>query len=189
MSKSNVKKSHKVSKKTVSTSQAEAEKDSTKVRPPYEFWTRALMDSLDAHPNIFRVSSLLKLAKGRGEYGKFVEETKRSLGQQMIESIRQLHESGIDPRLFDVLLQNEVDRRLKVRFGSVFLALTFLFTAASYAIVIGDGVFGWNISEVAITALIIETPMQFIGLLYIIARNLFPQTVHKRGKELQNPTD
>jgi hypothetical protein len=32
-----------------------------------------------------------------------------------------------------------------------------------------------GISDVAITALIVETPIQFIGLLYIIVRNLFPQ--------------
>ena len=56
-----------------------------------------------------------------------------------------------------------------------FLALTFLFTMGSYSIVVLDGIFKWNISQVAITALIIETPIQFVGLLYIIARNLFPQ--------------
>ena len=44
-----------------------------------------------------------------------------------------------------MLIQNEVDRRLKVRFGITFLVLTFLFTTASYAIVILDGIYKWDI--------------------------------------------
>ena len=90
--------------------------------------------------------------------------------------MKELTDSGIDLVVFDTLLSNEIDRRLKTRFGLAFLALTFLFTAASYSIVIFDGIYEWKISEVAITALIIETPIQFIGLLYIIARNLFPHS-------------
>ena len=109
------------------------------------------------------------------------EEYKKNLEEKKIDIIRQLLESDIDPQLFDILVQNEVDRRLKVRFGVVFLVLTFLFTTSSYAIVILDGILKWNISNVAITALIIETPIQFIGLLYIIARNLFPQGDSKIG--------
>ncbi|CAK8719401.1 hypothetical protein KKHLCK_08575 [Candidatus Electrothrix laxa] len=104
------------------------------------------------------------------------EEFRKNLEEKKIDIIKQLLESDIDPQLFDVLIQNEVDRRLKVRFGITFLVLTFLFTTASYAIVICNGIFKWNISETAIAALIIETPIQFIGLLYIIARNLFPQS-------------
>jgi len=92
-----------------------------------------------------------------------------------VRTLKELTESGIDPAAFDSLISNEIDRKLKVQFGIVFLLLTFLFTAASYSIVILDGIYQWNISQVAITALIIETPIQFIGLLYIIARNLFPQ--------------
>ena len=99
----------------------------------------------------------------------------KSLEKQKMALVKELVKADIDPGTFDVLLANDMDRWLKVRFGIVFLFMTFLFTAASYAIVILDGVLGWEISQVAITALIIETPIQFIGLLYIIARNLFPQ--------------
>ncbi|MNG22419.1 hypothetical protein D3C84_1069010 [compost metagenome] len=89
--------------------------------------------------------------------------------------MRELAKLDVDPETFDTLLTNELDRKLKVNFGIAFLVLTCLFTVASYAIVILDAIYNWGISEIAITALIIETPIQFIGLLYIIARNLFPQ--------------
>ena len=100
---------------------------------------------------------------------------RKTLAEEKAVLVKELIESGIDPAAFDILISNEINRRLKVQFGIIFLLLTFLFTAASYSIVILDGIYKWNISQVAITALIIETPIQFIGLLYIIARNLFPQ--------------
>jgi hypothetical protein len=106
---------------------------------------------------------------------------KRSIAERKTKLVKELIESGIDPVAFDVLISNEINRRLKIRFGLAFLLLTFLFTAASYSIVIFDGIYGWQISEVAITALIIETPIQFIGLLYIIARNLFPQRTEENS--------
>jgi hypothetical protein len=102
------------------------------------------------------------------------EPPTKSLEERKSELVRQLLASGIDPMLFDALLSNEIDRRLKTRFGIAFVALTAVFTAASYAIIILNGMLQWGISEIAITGLIIETPIQFIGLLYIIARNLFP---------------
>lgn len=101
-------------------------------------------------------------------------ERKKSLEEEKHLLVKSLLEADIDPVVFDVLLSNEINRRLKVQFGVAFLILTVLFTAVSYAIVILDGIYFWGISEVAITALIIETPIQFVGLLYIIARNLFP---------------
>jgi hypothetical protein len=52
---------------------------------------------------------------------------------------------------------------------------TVAFTVVSYLVVIFNSLFNWGIGQVAITALIIETPIQFIGILYIIARNLFPR--------------
>lgn len=72
---------------------------------------------------------------------------------------------------------------MKVQFGVTFLVFTFLFTAVSYAIVVLDGVYKWGISPVAITSLIIETPIQFVGLLYIIARNLFPNAPALKANE------
>ena len=89
--------------------------------------------------------------------------------------MKKLMESDIDPVLFDSLLSSNADRKLKARFGIAFLVLTIIFTITSYAIVILNSICKWGISEVAITSLVIETPIQFIGLLYIIARNLFPQ--------------
>jgi hypothetical protein len=91
-----------------------------------------------------------------------------------VETLKTLEASKIDPLEFDQMLTSELNRRLKSRFGGYFLLFTFLFTAASYAIVIFNGICQWKISDVAITSLIIETPLQFIGLLYIIAKNLFP---------------
>lgn len=106
----------------------------------------------------------------------FSREKKKSIAEEKAELMKELAELDVDPETFDALLTNELDRKLKVSFGVAFLILTCLFTAASYAIVILDAIYDWGISEIAITALVIETPIQFIGLLYIIARNLFPQS-------------
>jgi hypothetical protein len=103
-------------------------------------------------------------------------ERKKSLAEEKTKLMRELAKLDVDPETFDTLLTNELDRKLKVNFGIAFLVLTCLFTVVSYAIVILDAIYNWKISEIAITALIIETPIQFIGLLYIIARNLFPQS-------------
>lgn len=106
----------------------------------------------------------------------FSKKKKKTLAQEKTELIKELSKLDVDPEKFDTLLTNELDRKLKVSFGMAFLALTCIFTATSYAIVILDALYNWDISEIAITALIIETPIQFIGLLYIIARNLFPNS-------------
>ena len=107
---------------------------------------------------------------------KTARAKKKSLEEEKHALVKQLLESDIDPVAFDVLLSNEINRRLKVRFGVAFLVLTSLFTACSYAIVVLNGLYHWNISDMAITGLILETPIQFAGLLYIIARNLFPSS-------------
>lgn len=109
------------------------------------------------------------------------EESRKTLGEKQHDLLRQLNDSNIDPKVFDVLLSNEINRRLKVRVGFIFIFLVVAFTAASYMVVILNSINNWGISEIAITALIIETPIQFVGLLYIIARNLFP--VNEQSKE------
>jgi hypothetical protein len=114
---------------------------------------------------------------------------RKSVEEQKTALVKELLEAGIDPLVFDSLLSNEIDRRLKVRFGIAFLTLTLLFTAASYVIVILNAIYNWGIPTVAITALIIETPIQFIGLLYIIARNLFPQLESKALSKTNGKSD
>ncbi len=114
------------------------------------------------------------------------EEHRVSTENKQAELVKKLTDLGIDPVMFDVLLSNEMDRRLKVHFGIVFIVLTVLFTLASYAIVILDAVHHWNISGIAITALIIETPIQFVGLLFVIARNLFPSSEPKNLQQGNN---
>jgi hypothetical protein len=149
-----------------------------KHRKPSNLLIKSLLDAIEIRPSIMGVGinlSTLSRKINSKKHKEIIEEKIKSLEEKKIEIIKQLLESDIDPKLFDVLIQNELDRRLKVRFGITFLLLTFIFTTASYCIVIFDGIYRWNISEIAITALIIETPIQFIGILYIIARNLFPQ--------------
>ena len=97
-----------------------------------------------------------------------------------LQLLQELSQSGVDPKLFDAMLSNELDRELKKQFGVAFFVATVAFTGLSYGIVVGNGYYKWGISDWAITALIIETPLQFIGLLYIIARNLFPQTPSRK---------
>jgi hypothetical protein len=127
-----------------------------------------LIDSLSARPNALIYSQIFSLFSDKAK------QKKKSLEQEKHLLVKQLLESDIDPVAFDVLLSNEINRRLKVKFGMAFLILTLFFTSVSYAIVILDGIYKWGISDIAITALVIETPIQFVGLLYIIARNLFP---------------
>ena len=148
-----------------------------KLSKPPDLLAKTFLDAIEFSPSFFGIRiNLLRLFKGKAkEDRESLAKRQKSVEERKMEIVKQLLESDIDPGLFDVLLQNEVDRRLKVRFGAMFLILTVFFTTASYAIVILDGAYEWNISQVAITALIIETPIQFIGILYIIARNLFPQ--------------
>jgi hypothetical protein len=97
-----------------------------------------------------------------------------------LELLQELSAAGIDPQPFDRMLSSELDRKLKLEFGVAFLVVTIAFTLLSYAVIILNSTQNLGISQIAITALIIETPIQFIGLLYIIARNLFPQASSHR---------
>jgi hypothetical protein len=101
----------------------------------------------------------------------------RNPAQTQFKLLQELTTSGIDPRLFDLMLSNELDRNLKRQFGVAFFIATIFFTLVSFAIIILNSTLKWGISDLAITSLIVETPIQFIGLLYIIARNLFPQSI------------
>jgi hypothetical protein len=96
--------------------------------------------------------------------------------EDQLRLLKNLSEIGIDPRLFDLMLSNELDRSLKRKFGMAFLFSTIFFTLLSYLVIVLNSILKWGISDTAITSLIVETPIQFIGLLYIIARNLFPQS-------------
>ena len=103
--------------------------------------------------------------------------------REQISVLSELSKLGIDPNLFDSMLSNELDRNLKRQFGLLFLSLTTLFTGVSYLVIVLAAAFRWPIPNVAITLLIAETPLQFVGLLYIIARNLFPQPKEKKTAE------
>lgn len=107
-------------------------------------------------------------------FGFGSKERRKSIEEKKLELVKSLVGSGIDVKIFDTLITNEINRRLKIKFGIIFLIFTFLVTVAAYSIVILNAVQNWGISDIAITALIIELPIQFIGLLYIIAKNLFP---------------
>ena len=95
--------------------------------------------------------------------------------EKLLELAKECMDDGIGIEAFDSIISNDLNRRLKNKFGILFLCATCFFTLASYLVVILNGVYKWNISNTAITGLIIEAPLQFFGLLYIIARNLFPQ--------------
>jgi len=111
------------------------------------------------------------------------EDDRVNAREAQLELLEKLTNADIDPHLFDLMLSSEQDRILKKQFGVAFLAATIIFTMASYAVIILNSVHKWGISDIAITSLIVETPIQFIGLLYIIARNLFPQQTlaHSEG--------
>lgn len=85
-------------------------------------------------------------------------------------------ESGLDlsASAIEDILTTQHDRSLRSRFAIYAVTLSVAFSLLSYAVVILNSIFSWGISAIAITALIIETPLQFIGLLAIITINLFP---------------
>ncbi|MBU3130558.1 hypothetical protein [Clostridium tagluense] len=109
------------------------------------------------------------------------EERKKQEQIRKIELLNSLANNGVDIGVYERHLNNEINRRMKTRYGAIFLLLTFLFTVLSYLIIILNSKLKWGIDSVAITALVIEVPIQFVGILYIIARNLFPER-----KEVEN---
>ena len=116
-----------------------------------------------------------KMMPGSWLFRLFSREDKLDVREVQLKLLHDLTAASIDPALFDLMLSSELDRTLKKQFGVAFFLATVLFTSSSYAVIIFNAINHWGISDVAITALIVETPIQFIGLLYIIARNLFPQ--------------
>jgi hypothetical protein len=117
------------------------------------------------------------------------QKKQEELLQQRMLLMKELIDAGIDPSLFDMMLARELDRALKKKFGWAFLGATVGFALLSYGIIVFNGIYTWNISSTAITALIAETPLQFIGLLYIIARNLFPQSTVELPKSVRTGPD
>jgi len=65
-----------------------------------------------------------------------------------------------------------------------FVGITCAFTIVSYAIIVLSAVYEWKLPTAAVTALVIQAPLQMIGILYIMAKNLFP-TVAVHGKQGQ----
>jgi hypothetical protein len=139
--------------------------------------------SVEIHVGVLRdIAELsIKLIDRLTPLGIFFGRNERiDLREEQLKLLKDLTEAGIDPKLFDLLLSAELDRNLKKQFGVAFFVATIFFTLLSFGVVVGNGVYKWGISDMAITGLIIETPLQFIGLLYIIARNLFPQANVRR---------
>jgi hypothetical protein len=137
--------------------------------------TNTLIASL-AKAMVSSVPAAIGLDGVKVRWGPSSAEKALAARTEQLNLLRELSEAGIDVRLFDLMLSNELDRSLKRQFGVAFFLATLAFTAASYAVIVLNGIFKWGISEIAITSLIVETPIQFIGLLYIIARNLFPSS-------------
>lgn len=131
------------------------------------------MDQIELTKAVAQLS--LKMIRGSFIWDIFSPEKPVDVREVQLKLLHDLTQAGIDPALFDLMLSSELDRTLKKQFGVAFFAATVVCTAASFAVIIFNAINHWGISDIAITALIVETPIQFIGLLYIIARNLFPQ--------------
>ena len=80
----------------------------------------------------------------------------------------------MDPVIFDILATAQINRGLKKSFGIAFIVITCIFTLVSYAIIIFASIYDWKIPPAAFTALIIQAPLQMVGILYIMAKNLYP---------------
>jgi hypothetical protein len=80
--------------------------------------------------------------------------------------------------------ESEQNMKLKILFGIAFLGMTVIFTVASYVIVIFNQKLGLGVSNEVLLALVIETPIQWVGLLYVVAKNLFPHDELKQKRML-----
>lgn len=135
-----------------------------------------MVEMLEASAAVVRIAELITKFSGSFPFGVGEESPKKvNIREEQLILLNSLTAAGIDPHLFDLMLSSELDRNLKKQFGAAFLIATIFFTLLSYGVIVFNSVLNWGISTIAITALIVETPIQFIGLLYIIARNLFPQ--------------
>jgi len=103
------------------------------------------------------------------------EEAIAKRNEALLDFFESLQNSGINPNTVQTYLNDELNRNLKKRYGNVLLIFTAFFSAVSLTIIILNSVFEWGISDIAITALIIELPIQLVGMLYIIVSNLFPK--------------
>jgi hypothetical protein len=105
-------------------------------------------------------------------YPKLFEEAKASEEKKVAAGTVAVKQA-VDPLIFDILVSNELNRQLKKKFGMAFLIITCFFTISSYVIVVLAAIYEWKIPASAMTALIIQAPLQMIGILYIMAKNLF----------------
>lgn len=69
----------------------------------------------------------------------------------------------------------KIDRIVRICFGIGLLLLTVLFTATLCTIIMLAGFRKWETFKVAITALMIATPIQFVVLLCVIASCVLPR--------------
>jgi hypothetical protein len=87
----------------------------------------------------------------------------------------------VNPLIFDILASSEINGRLKRNFGITFIVITCVFTLISYAIIIFASIYEWKIPTAAFTALVIQAPLQMIGILYVMARHLYPTATLQTG--------
>ena len=127
------------------------------------------------------VGSLRKQVTEIIENEKYQNEEKVD---KLINTLTAAKKAGIDPETLNQHRDSEFNRNMKSSFGIAFLLITIGFTSLSYYIVVFNVTNNWKIPDAAITALVIEAPIQFIGLLYIIAKNLFP-TPQKASKNAE----
>lgn len=91
---------------------------------------------------------------------------------------------AVNPVIFDILASSEINGQLKRNFGIAFIVITCVFTLISYGIIIFASIYDWKIPTAAFTALVIQAPLQMIGILYVMVRHLYPTaTVQTRGRK------
>lgn len=124
----------------------------------------------DFLPHTMKVRDLLSKEKRIKKREERLENAAKRLNE--------LHKNGVDLIAYEKHLNNELNRRLKKQYGAWFFVLTFVFSTVSYSVVIFESIYDWGIPDAALVALIIEIPIQFVGILLIIANNLFPKKDH-----------
>jgi len=98
-----------------------------------------------------------------------------SISDEKVRALAKLSKIGVDPHIYEVMLNNHHQRDLRSKYGLLFFVYSCVATAVSYVVVILNASLGWGLSDLVLSSLVIQTPIQILGLLFIIARSLFPR--------------
>lgn len=130
-------------------------------------------DMLNEHQKIYSDGKRIKLL--REEAGLFLNKfINNIININNIKPPKQITKKQMEESVSTESIKDKTDRRLKIGFGIIFTFFTIVFTFISYAIIILNYQKHIGIPDYIIAGLVVKIPFEFIGILYIITRHLYP---------------